>query len=79
VIASGELAPPHGSRRLSRRLRELAHGLVDRRSVILDVADCTYISDEICSLCCSLESACHVECMKTEPVSIGMPAAPVAG
>ena len=30
-----------------------------------DMADCTFIADEICSLCCSLESACHDECKKT--------------
>jgi purine-cytosine permease-like protein len=38
-----------------------------------DMADCTYISDEICSLCCSLESDCHDECKKQGPVSLGMP------
>ncbi|MCW2705577.1 MAG: rane protein [Blastococcus sp.] len=44
-----------------------------------DMADCTYIADEICSLCCSLESACHDECKKTGTVSIGMPAVPTGG
>jgi purine-cytosine permease-like protein len=45
-----------------------------------DMADCTFIADEICSLCCSLESECHDECKSTAgPVAIGMPTVPSAG
>jgi hypothetical protein len=44
------------------------------------MADCTFIADEICSLCCSLESECHDECKSTAgPVAIGMPTVPSAG
>lgn len=44
-----------------------------------DMADCTFIADEICSLCCSLESDCHDECKSTGPVTLGMPTVGAAG
>ncbi|GAB3857834.1 allantoin permease [Nocardioides maradonensis] len=38
-----------------------------------DVAHCTFSEDVVCSLCCSLEKACHDVC-KSGSVSLGMPA-----
>jgi purine-cytosine permease-like protein len=39
-----------------------------------DMADCPFITDEICSLCCSLESDCHDMCKKDGHVPLGLPA-----
>ncbi|WP_194926813.1 purine-cytosine permease family protein [Catenulispora pinisilvae] len=40
-----------------------------------DMASCPFHSGPICSLCCSLEAACHDACKKTGsgPIDLGMP------
>jgi purine-cytosine permease-like protein len=38
-----------------------------------DMAHCPHHDGPICSLCCSLEAACHDSCKKTGAVSLGMP------
>jgi purine-cytosine permease-like protein len=38
-----------------------------------DMAGCPHHEGTICSLCCSLESACHDSCKKPGAVSLGMP------
>ena len=49
-----------------------------------DMASCPFHQGPICSLCCSLEAACHDACKKSEtvttgPVELGMPAAAPRG
>ena len=40
-----------------------------------DMSACPHHGDAICSLCCSLDKACHDSCKKTSgPVPLGMPA-----
>jgi hypothetical protein len=46
-----------------------------------DMASCPFHQGPICSLCCSLEDACHDACKKpgqAGPVDLGMPAAAAA-
>jgi purine-cytosine permease-like protein len=43
-----------------------------------DMVSCPFHSGPVCSLCCSLEAACHDVCKKTDgPVNIGMPSSGV--
>jgi purine-cytosine permease-like protein len=41
-----------------------------------DMAACPFHNGPICSLCCSLDAACHDECKTTAPTDLGMPAIP---
>jgi purine-cytosine permease-like protein len=38
-----------------------------------DMVGCPHHGGTLCSLCCSLEAACHDSCKKTGPVDVGMP------
>jgi len=40
-----------------------------------DMAGCDFHGGAVCSLCCSLESACHDVCKKPGPVDLPIPSA----
>jgi purine-cytosine permease-like protein len=43
-----------------------------------DMAHCPFHDGALCSLCCSLDSACHDSCKKPGPVDVGLPVARAA-